>query len=334
MGNYEFLRSWLGYCVTGRIDEEKFLIHIGSGSNFKSKLDSWMRMVLGEGMHRTCCITSLSHKGANNAELYYARSARYLSVQEPKEGSKIDGPGIKSATSTDSISVQAKYKAPLSYLKRFKINISTNFDPELPQGDSGVCRRTLRLHYRKVFIDRQDKNDMEEFWTQEKEDAGLIGVKDLHLERKLERLKQPFLTWLVNAAKDYYRIGLRLTPEMVEDTNQYRKKQQVLKNWMTENYEVCEDNIDNRLTLKSVYVKSLDFSGMQKGELSTIKFRAQLLQRCGFRVAKGRYTYCGELRGSQLCILGIKHRDEVQNGDHADQPPSPCDTTYVPPMTV
>ncbi len=306
----DFVQMWLGYMITGRNNLQKYLIHYGEGSNFKSTLDKLMSNTLGKQLYQTIPLKAINQNGTNNNYLYTAKTARCLSINETKKNEMYDAGCMKNISSGDPISVMAKYTAEINYIPKFKVQISTNHKPVLPDDDPAMNRRTWLMEYLKIFLNLDDEIDKLQY-SEEKNKLGLICKKDPNLSNTLKQKTSEFLRWLVKGAMKYYENGMLIKAplKIQEYTLNYIKKSQILKIFMEEHYVQVADNICARVPLKFGYAKYLEYSGKSKYEYSQIKFRKDI-SKLGFVVHNARRktkNSLGEEKtwGRQLCILGI-----------------------------
>lgn len=305
-----FMQLWLGYQITGRNNLNKFLVHVGAGNNFKSTLDKWMRDTLGPELYQNIPMKALKCDAQNNPFLYNAKTARCLSINETEKNDCFNAGSLKSLTGDDPITAMAKFTNPITYHPKFKLNIFTNHEPELPDDDQAVNRRTWKCPYDKVFLDMNDPVDKLQ-WSAQKFAAGLIGVKDRLLSDKLKSKRTEFLRWLVLGAKQYYDNGMSIkAPAKINQyTLEYIRKAQTLSIFMKENYVKAKDTIDHRLPLRWVYESYIEHTGRQRSQYNRIRFRKDL-EHLNFRVKNMKYKYDGCEKGAQLCVLALARNED------------------------
>jgi phage/plasmid-associated DNA primase len=310
----QFVHVWLGYMISGRNNLNKFLLHVGAGNNMKSVLDRILRETLGPELYQNIPMKAMRVDAGNNPYLYTAKTARCLSINETEKSEAFNAGALKSMTGADAITAMAKFTNQITYHPKFKLNIFTNHEPELPDDDQAVNRRTWKLFYDKVFLDMNDPIDKLQ-WSADKFAKGLIGKKDRMLSDKLTGKRTEFLRWLVLGAMKFYKNGMLIqAPDKINQyTLDYIRRAQTLQIFMRENYVEAKSTVDNRIPLRWIYDKYIEHTGRLRTSYNRIKFRKDL-EHLGFKTKNARYNWEGCEKGAQLCVLAIRRNvvGEVQ----------------------
>lgn len=152
------LLRWLGYCLSGEVSEEKFLIWTGHGSNGKSTLSKTILYMLGSyavTLPPTALLRNrLKPFDANAATtaINALEKARFAISEELPSNSELDSALIKNLTGGDAVPLRQLYREKRDVEPTFKINLASNFNPKLDNvADYGVLRRILQMPFNVQF---------------------------------------------------------------------------------------------------------------------------------------------------------------------------------------
>jgi putative DNA primase/helicase len=135
-----------GYACSGDTGEHKLWFNYGRGRNGKSTtIDSWCS-ALGD-YSGTIGIESFLDQGikkrgdAATPDLAKLGGVRMLRASEPERGAKLNSALIKAATGGEPMSVRALHRGFFDLLPRFKLLMSGNSKPSIPDTDEGIWGR-------------------------------------------------------------------------------------------------------------------------------------------------------------------------------------------------
>lgn len=214
----EFVKRWFGYCLTGATNEHKMVFHVGRGGNGKSTLMDLLKYVMGEGYYSTAPqkILALDDRGAT-PELAGLLGRRMVTIAETDENLELREGLVKQITGGDPITARHLFKDPFEFMPTHKLQVFTNFAPQIKSQDFAMWRRILLLNYPISYGDAAQIA---------KGDATKLG--DPHLEDAL-RLEAPgVLAWLVEGAREWYQGRLQPPAAVMEATNKYRADQDIV----------------------------------------------------------------------------------------------------------
>lgn len=210
-----FAKRWFGYCITGEISEHKMLFHIGGGGNGKSTLMELLNFVLGSGYYSTASakILNIEDSGAT-PDLARLLGRRMVTIAETDEALEMREGIIKQITGGDTINARQLYKEPIEFLPTHKLQVFTNFQPQIKGQDFAIWRRILLLEYPISF---GDANEVARKEAQ--------CLKDSKLEAALHKEAPGVLRWLVEGAREWYEQGLKPPESVLAATRRYREEQ-------------------------------------------------------------------------------------------------------------
>lgn len=222
----EWMQRVLGYCITGRTDEEVLLLAYGRGRNGKSTLKTLMAALLGdyaatikpEALVRQ---TGNSYRDETSHDPEFSKlvSVRFVHSAEPPNKTDqvtqttkagiLDEAKMKLITGKDTMSVRPPYGKSFEYLPVFKLLLAVNDLPQRHEHTEGAERRPLVIPFNARFV--KGEND------------------DPEMDVKLLAEGEPILAWMVAGAVRWYATHLErpLTvdaPEAVTEANEtYRR---------------------------------------------------------------------------------------------------------------
>ena len=210
-----YLQRFIGYTLTGVIEEHAFAFLCGPGGNGKSVLLSTVAGGLGD--YATTAMADVFTAGKNDqhpTHLASLRGARLVAVTETEEGRPWAESRIKSLTGGDRISARVMRGDPFEFSPVFKLWIAGNHRPVLRNPDPAMRRR---LHLMPLTF------------VPAKPDPKLIETLRAELPEILQWAIEGCLAWRAK----------RLQPPAVvtEATDSYFEEQDSLAAWVADRCE-------------------------------------------------------------------------------------------------
>lgn len=204
-----------GYAATGDTGEHKLWFNYGRGRNGKSTtIDAWCS-ALGD-YSGTIGIESFLDQGikkrgdAATPDLAKLGGVRMLRASEPERGAKLNSALIKAATGGEPMSVRALHRGFFDLTPRFKLMMSGNSKPSIPDTDEGIWSRMKLIPWLR-HIDQPELGV--ENWPK----------KDLKLLDKIKGAELPgVFRRLVEGLVDYLENGFVEPEEVTIATAAYR----------------------------------------------------------------------------------------------------------------
>jgi len=201
-----FMQRWAGYCLTGSVKEQAFMICYGSGSNGKSLVLTMLRAIMGEYATNISADTLRKQKGghtAHPAEIAVLKGKRLVTCSETTEGGGLNEERVKALTHGDIATARLMNDNPSNFFPVLKLMIATNKKPVVTDESDGFWRGLLLVGFHRSF-----------------EGAN----RDLDLEAKLMTELPGILAWAVRGAVEWNRIGLNAPVSVRQDTQSYRQE--------------------------------------------------------------------------------------------------------------
>jgi putative DNA primase/helicase len=215
----DFAQRWFGYCATGSVREQCFVVHWGSGSNGKSTILETVSRALGEYAGTAAPGLLSGDRGERHpTELADLRGRRMVTAHETQEGEPLREGFVKSVTGGDRIKARYMRGDFFEFTPTHKLQLLTNHQPVVRGQDDGIWRRIRLLPYLGKWGDAAKLRE----WAAE----GVKGarLKDEKLPEKLAAEEElvGVLAWVVEGARRWFESGLTLPAAVVAAGAQYR----------------------------------------------------------------------------------------------------------------
>jgi phage/plasmid-associated DNA primase len=311
----EFVMTVLSSFLSGNTNEEHFHIWTGSGGNGKSKLIELFELAIGDYSAKLPVSLLTGKRGQSSAaspEVAMLKGKRFVCLQEPSEGAKIDGGLMKEMTGGDKMYARALYANPIEFKPQFKIVLACNDPPELPKDDGGVWRRVKMVNFPSKFKPRDDLTAEDGTWDGSKwipknPDTPVYPM-DETIDQKFEEWREVFLYMLLEQYKHYRDNDLVIPPEVKATTSEYQQSQFKLSTFFKEVIQIDMDFVA-QVSVTEIYDYYKDwFQDTQGGNKKEMLKRQDLTQYLE--------SYYGDHRveGSANMYTHIKFADERMGG--------------------
>jgi len=210
----EFMRRFIGYCLTGDTREHVLVVLHGSGRNGKSTLIKILQKLLGEHAVTAELSTFLRARGDRGPRNDLARlhRARLVTAAESGEGRHLDESTVKEITGGDRLAARFLYGEHFEFTPHFKLAVVTNFKPKVSGEDDAIWARLRLVPFDVCFEGREDKT----------------------LDAKLEAEMPGILMWAVAGCLAWQREGLGTAAAVTSATAAYRQDEDVLGAFLAE----------------------------------------------------------------------------------------------------
>ncbi len=209
-----FLRRWFGYCATGETREQKFLLHVGQGSNGKGTLFRLLQNVLGSYVHTAAPNLLMGRNERHPTEIADLFGRRIVVAHESDEGAHLREGFMKQATGEDPLSGRFMHKDFFTFQPAFKLQLLTNSKPVVKGQDYGIWRRVLMLWYHRRYGTAEDVAAGE-----------ATDIRDDSLTQQLIEEREGIFAWIVRGAREWYASGLQPPQSVTDESKRYRDEQ-------------------------------------------------------------------------------------------------------------
>lgn len=214
----KYVQRSIGYLVSGLNREQVFFIWYGSGANGKSVLSQCISSVLGDSFFKSSqfsVFTTAVQVEAKLREFGRLRGARIVVASEPKEGSRFDTGCLKEVTGGEAVVGRHLFCNSFTYTPTWKLVFMANNLPKVTETDFGTWRRIRAIPFTKqVPIEKQDR-------------ALAFKLISSH--------KEQILNWIIEGSVNYFKDGLGSCSLVDEATEEYKKSEDIIGNWIEDN---------------------------------------------------------------------------------------------------
>ena len=211
----EFLQRWLGYCLTGDVEQRKMVFLIGDGANGKSTLLSVMQAVLGTdyAMQASHDLLSAKQNDTHPTAMMDLFLKRLVICSEIDRNARMSEGAIKQLSGGKSWTGRKMRQDNWQFILTHKFGIETNNLPKFSD-DPALWDRIIVIEFSKRF------------WDGDKDEPGPAELKqDRNLRKKLTEEASGILAWLVRGCQQFQDFeGLRVPDAVREVTESYRSK--------------------------------------------------------------------------------------------------------------
>lgn len=234
-----FVLRYLGYALTGSVNEQVFQLWVGAGSNGKSTLIDIVRHVFGEYSQALAgdLLTARRQVRASesaSSDVARLRGCRFAAGSESDEMHRWNEPLVKQLTGGDIIQARHLYQLPIEIEPTWKLALAVNHKPQVRGTDHGIWRRIHLVPFDARFE---------------------AASQDKQLLRRLRDEGPGILSLLVAACLDWQRNGLQPPARVVAEKNEYRGSQDIVGQFLEECTIVDPTKTASRPKLYQVYRK-------------------------------------------------------------------------------
>lgn len=210
-----FIKTALGYTLSGDTSEQGLFLLFGGGSNGKSTFTEQIAYMMGDYADSVASNILMQQKQQNDSAKFSIaklKNARYVSTGETDDGERLAEAQIKAWTGGESINAQFKFGNEFSYKPQFKIWMSTNNKPIIRGTDHGIWRRIFLVPFLRRFTDDQ---------------------KDKYLPKKLRAESDKILGWCIKGFQEFRaQKGLILPNCLKKELNVYKNQMDVVAKFL------------------------------------------------------------------------------------------------------
>ena len=249
----EYTMKLLSSFLHGSTKNEQFHFWTGTGGNGKSKLIELFELCIGDySCKLPIQLLTQKRKSSGSAEPEMARTKgkRFVNMQEPSNGARINAGLLKELTGGDKIVTRALYKENFEFKPQFKIILCCNDIPFLPHNDQGLWRRIRVTEFISKFVDEPDP--LTKKYPLSHPDNPLEFKKE-PVDEYFQKWKEVFMSMLLNIWYPMYvKYGLKEPDDVIKHTRKIQEENDnVKKFWST--MIVSADPDTHKLMLKEVY---------------------------------------------------------------------------------
>ena len=217
----KYMMRWLGYCLTGSTEEQKFAVLLGEGGNGKGVMMEIVRRIMGSYAGAINMQVLLQDDRNNNKspELAGLEGYRLITAEEASGHRRWDEGIIKQLTGESPVKARLLYKNEREFMPKFKLVVNTNEMPKLRSVGAAMRRRLAVVEF-----------------TQQPE-----VVNPKLVEQIMEHEATGVLHKLIQEARGWYEHGLPSTTALEEAVEEYLHSQDAFGRWADSMLEKGKD---------------------------------------------------------------------------------------------
>lgn len=204
-----YLKTVMGYCITGQTQEECFFLSYGSTTrNGKDTLFTSFSNMMGTYSAAAKAVTFSTgmNKAGGGPSEDIARLAgkRFVLVNEPADNLTLSSDLIKELTGNSIITARELYKGSFEFIPTLKLMMCSNYRPAINDHTVFASDRVKVIPWDRHF-------------TPEEQD------KTLKAQFETETAKSSVLNWAIEGYREYKKRSLTVIPQAVRiETEAYR----------------------------------------------------------------------------------------------------------------
>lgn len=250
--------------LTGKNSFKQFQFWTGSGNNGKSVCINLMEKVFGKmtmKAPKALINGTVQKQGAANPELYRLKDARLAIFDELTSNDYLDPGQIKGLTGNDKLYCRELYQKGTEIkeiIPMFFPVLITNEVPVIKRPDDATWERIRLIRFESVF-----KSNVEEYLKNNPDaDKTKVFRTDPLLQLKLQENAPYFLSYFVHILFQYKSFSdfneEEIIPDkVIEGLKKFKENQNIIKQFIEENYIVDENSSDIISTTKLLKEYSL-----------------------------------------------------------------------------
>jgi putative DNA primase/helicase len=240
-----FVQRFLGYSLTGSTEARSLAVLHGVGKNGKSTLVELLQDLMGDYSsmaHPDTIMRQRYSDATSQYQLAVLKGVRFVGVSETKRGVEREEAVVTQITGNDTITARAPYGQPFAYRPQFKLWLSTNHKPEIPDGSEAIWDRMRLIPFTQRF---EGKN------------------ADATLPAKLREELSGVLKWAVRGCVEWRQHGLGRSAAVERATAAYRTETDVVERFFD---DVCVFGPKEKVSRTELY-EAWESWCMSEGEI-------------------------------------------------------------------
>jgi phage/plasmid-associated DNA primase len=241
---FEYILVYLSTCLSNLLKEPILFFWQGSGANAKSTLLEMFKNILGPYAKKLplSMITDKRESSQNsNSSIMHLKGARFGYFSEPEKNEIINTGRVKELLSGESLSGRDLYSKQENFENKAQLIAASNYDFLIPCSDNGTWRRVRYYNFKMKFCENPSTNNIFEKLINKKLITEVVKKKEI-LEAFLSILIHYYDKFINEYDGDLKNIESKT---VIEETLQYRLRQDILNNFIMSHIVISKDNTIN-----------------------------------------------------------------------------------------
>ena len=280
----QYLQRVAGYCLTGKVGEQKLFFFFGCGANGKSTFLNVLQKILGDyAIQADPELLIVKPPGAHTTAVTDLKGARLAVTIEVQEGRRFAESHVKQSTGGDRMTGRRMHQDNMSWDPTHKFILAANHKPLVNDTTHALWRRIALIPFNYIFTEEEQIKDYHDILLKERD-----GI----------------LQWFLEGSRKWQKQGLGEPEEVTKATKDYRSEMDILGDFLTERCVIGQKEEVSNKVLREVYSDWCRQNGEK--EINPKPF-SLILQEKGF--IKDRNTRSRYWKG-----IGIKHKMTDNDG--------------------
>ncbi len=203
-----FLRRAIGYSLVGITTEECFFFCYGTGRNGKTTFLETIYAILGDYAVLTDFHSFLANRfHRESRDTPRLAGIRFAMANETPTDARFDEATVKQLTSTDTVHARELYHEPFSFRPTHTLWLRANDKPAVRDTSIAFWRRIKLIPFVVRITPREQVKNLGE---------------------QLQAEASGILNWAITGCLEWQRLGLAAPARVVSATNEYRKEEDVI----------------------------------------------------------------------------------------------------------
>jgi putative DNA primase/helicase len=245
-----FVRRYLGYCLTGLNIEQIILAFLGDGANGKGTLFELMHYLMGSLAWSINPELILEQKNPRptagpTADIVSLYGRRLVIASETDKNRRIGSANLKRFTGGDTLIGRSPHdKEETNFEPTHKMALITNDAPLGLLADFSLQRRIRLINHRLRYV-----QDVEAEQKRDPQNAEFFRKSNKELPKMLRQQATGILADLVRACLEYQQVGLIPPQSIVDAAESHRRSEDHLSRFVTEACSRVDDDPDYRIRI-------------------------------------------------------------------------------------
>jgi putative DNA primase/helicase len=188
--------------------------------------------------------------GSPTPENKALRGMLFVFASESEESVKINSGKVKLYSGGDTLIARGPYdRREIRFTPSFTLFLLTNFKPRANPRDHALWQRLHVINFPICFVDNPTKPNER--------------LRNPHLREQLRAEGPGILAWMIRGYHSYLEKGLAPPPEVLQQTEAYRKSEDSVTQFIEENCEVSESLKSRGKELYEAYKKFCEGIGFK-----------------------------------------------------------------------
>ena len=221
-----YLQRLLGYCLTGRVDEQVIPIFFGGGANGKSVLIITMLEIMGAlGKKATRELLMVKRNETHPTEITDLFGKRFVASTELERGQELAVALAKDSSGGEPLTARRMNENFWTFFLTHKTILSTNYRPKVKDPSHAMWRRIQAVPFTVTFYDLDDPTTC----TPEMRDDPRVPKQNKNLIHELRGEFPGILAWLVRGCLAWQQIGIKPPSEVMLATQSYHMEEDIMQ---------------------------------------------------------------------------------------------------------